>query len=76
MEFGLGVALLTDLGASGKLGTPGLYSWSGLYGSVFWVDPKERLVAVLMTQRYPYGGHDWMGVFRTQVYQALMKTKD
>lgn len=72
-EFGLGVAVLADLGASRKLGTPGLYGWSGLYGTVFWVDPKERLVAVLMAQRFPYGGHDWMGMFRTQVYQALVR---
>ncbi len=71
--FGLGVAVLVDLGASRKLGTPGMYGWAGLYGTVFWVDPKERLVAVLMAQRYPYGGHDWMGQFRTQVYQALVR---
>jgi len=71
--FGLGVAVLMDLGASRKLGTPGMYGWAGLYGTVFWVDPKERLAAVLMAQRYPYGGHDWMGVFRTQVYQALVR---
>lgn len=71
--FGLGVAVLVDLGASRKLGTPGMVGWAGLYGTVFWVDPKERLAAVLMAQRYPYGGHDWMGVFRTQVYQALVR---
>lgn len=73
MEFGLGVAVVTDLGASRQLGSPGLYAWSGLYGSVFWVDPKERVVAVLMVQRFPYGGVDWMGAFRTQVYQALVR---
>lgn len=73
MEFGLGVAVLADLGGSRQLGTPGAYGWSGLYGTVFWVDPRERLVAVLMAQRFPYAGLDWMGAFRTQVYQALVK---
>jgi CubicO group peptidase (beta-lactamase class C family) len=72
-EFGLGVSVLVDLGASRQLGTPGLYGWGGLYGTTFWVDPKERLVAVLMTQRFPYGGLDWIGAFRTQVYQALVR---
>jgi CubicO group peptidase (beta-lactamase class C family) len=72
-EFGLGVGVLVDLGASGRLGTPGSFSWSGIYGTSFWVDPKERLLAVLMAQRYPYGGHDWQGMFRTQVYQALVR---
>lgn len=72
-EFGLGVGVLVDLGASGKLGTPGLFSWGGIYGTTFWVDPKERLVAVLMAQRFPFAGHDWIGMFRTQVYQALVR---
>jgi CubicO group peptidase (beta-lactamase class C family) len=72
-EFGLGVSVLVDLGASGQLGTPGTVGWGGIYGTTFWVDPKERLVAVLMAQRYPDGGHDWRGVFRTQVYQALVR---
>ena len=23
---------------------PGMYGWSGIYGTIFWVDPKEKLV--------------------------------
>ena len=30
-----------------------MYGWSGIYGTTFWVDPKEELVAVMMVQRYP-----------------------
>ena len=30
-----------------------LFGWSGIYGTMFWVDPKERLVAIMMVQRYP-----------------------
>ena len=72
-EFGLGVGLLVDLGAAERLGTPGSFSWSGIYGTSFFVDPKERLVVVLMTQRFPFGDLDWSGAFRTQVYQALVR---
>jgi len=72
-DFGLGVSVLVDLGASRQLGSPGNFGWSGLYGTFFWVDPRSRLVAVLMTQRFPYGGVDWMGTFQTQVYQALVE---
>ncbi|MBI4913300.1 MAG: beta-lactamase family protein [Acidobacteria bacterium] len=72
-EFGLGVSVLVDLGASRQLGTPGMWGWSGAYGTTFWVDPKERLVAVLMTQRNPWGGLNWRGDFQTQVYQALVR---
>jgi CubicO group peptidase (beta-lactamase class C family) len=71
-EFGLGVDVVVDLGASEILGSPGAYGWGGIYGSTYWVDPKERLVAVLMTQRYP-GDSRWTNVFRTMVYQALVR---
>lgn len=71
-EFGLGVDVVVDLGASEILGSPGAYGWGGIYGSAYWVDPKERLVAVLMTQRYP-GDFRWTNVFRAMVYQALVR---
>lgn len=71
-EFGLGVDVLVDLGASQIAGTPGLYGWGGIYGSTYWVDPKERLVAVLMTQRYP-SDFRWTNVFRAMVYQSLVR---
>lgn len=71
-EFGLGVDVVVDLGASQNLGSPGAYGWGGIYGSTYFVDPKERLVAVLMTQRYP-GDFRWTEVFRAMVYQALVR---
>lgn len=72
-EFGLGVSVVVDLGASRRHGSPGMWAWSGAYGTHFWVDPKERLVAVLMTQRNPWGESNWRGMFQTQVYQALVR---
>ena len=60
-QFGLGFRVVTDLGATQTLGSPGMYGWSGIYGTVFWVDPKERLVAIMMVQRYP-GSHGRRGV--------------
>lgn len=71
-EFGLGVDVVVDLGATEVSGSPGVYGWGGIYGSTYWVDPKERLVAVLMTQRYP-GDFRWTNVFRAMVYQALVR---
>ena len=29
-----------------------MYGWLGIYGTIFWVDPKEKLVSILMVQRY------------------------
>src|SRR5215212_723537 len=45
--FGLTVAVRTAPGA-GLLGSPGLFTWGGAYGTNFWVDPKEELAVVFM----------------------------
>ncbi|MSO52325.1 MAG: serine hydrolase [Acidobacterium sp.] len=70
-QFGLGFRVVTDVGATQTLGSNGIYGWSGIYGTVFWVDPKERLVAVMLVQRYP--GSAVAGAFQPLVYQSLVK---
>jgi CubicO group peptidase (beta-lactamase class C family) len=47
--FGLGFAVRRSDGMAGTIGSAGEYFWSGAYGTYFWVDPKERLVVVLMS---------------------------
>ena len=68
-DFGLGFSVVTDLGGSQALGSVGKYGWSGIYGTNFWVDPKEKLVAIMMVQRYP--GSPVAAAFQTLVYQAI-----
>jgi CubicO group peptidase (beta-lactamase class C family) len=46
--FGLGVAVRTQPGVAGVLGTPGEFMWSGAQGTMFWVDPKEEMVVVFL----------------------------
>ena len=69
--FGLGFFVVTDLATTQTLGSPGMFGWSGIYGTTFWVDPKERLVAIMMVQRYP--GSPVAAAFQPLVYQALIK---
>ena len=69
--FGLGFFVVTDLATSQTLGSLGNFGWSGIYGTTFWVDPKERLVAIMMVQRYP--GSPVAAAFQPLVYQALIK---
>jgi CubicO group peptidase (beta-lactamase class C family) len=45
----------------------GSFGWSGAYGTHFWVDPKEKVVAVLMTQTSTPG-------FTTDFENAVMQT--
>jgi CubicO group peptidase (beta-lactamase class C family) len=69
--FGLGFRVTTDLAATGTLGSVGRYGWVGIYGTEFWVDPKEKLVAILLVQRYP--GSPVAAAFQPLVYQAIIK---
>ena len=48
--FGLGVAVRTATGLTTRPGSAGHYSWSGLGGTFFFVDPAEDLFAILLTQ--------------------------
>jgi CubicO group peptidase (beta-lactamase class C family) len=69
-DFGLGFSVMMDLGASQTLGSVGMYGWSGIYGTNFWVDPEEQLVALVMVQRYP--GSPVAPLFQTMTYQAIV----
>jgi CubicO group peptidase (beta-lactamase class C family) len=71
-SFGLGFAVRTAAGRNPVPGSVGDFSWAGITGTYFWVDPKEKLVAVLMMQvpmavNVPY----WRQT-RTLVYQTLV----
>jgi CubicO group peptidase (beta-lactamase class C family) len=68
--FGLGFRTTDRYGAYGMTSV-GSFSWGGAYGSIYWVDPKERLVGVLMIQLIP-NGSDVNMKFSTLVYQALV----
>jgi CubicO group peptidase (beta-lactamase class C family) len=51
--YGLGVAVVTNLGQRGALGSAGTFFWGGIYGTDFFVDPREQLLGLIMTQVFP-----------------------
>jgi CubicO group peptidase (beta-lactamase class C family) len=69
--FGLGFAVLTDVGATGALGSVGEYNWGGAAGTRFWVDPKEGLIGIYMIQILPHRGLPYGTEFRSFTYQAI-----
>lgn len=69
--FGLGFSVVTDLGARGTPGSVGEFGWGGAYHSTYWVDPKEQMVVVYLTQLIPAGEVDDHAKVRTLVYAAL-----
>jgi CubicO group peptidase (beta-lactamase class C family) len=62
----------TATGLAGVPGAAGEYYWAGAAGTGFWVDPKEGLICIFMTQAAP--GAPWCydrQFFKQLVYQAI-----
>ena len=71
--FGLGFWVMQDLGFYGELGSVGSYGWGSAYFPQYLVDPKEKIVALMMTQLRPTGGNDLNQKFKVLMYQALLR---
>lgn len=69
--FGLGFRITKDPSLMGNLGSVGDYGWGGAYHSTYWVDPKENLTVVYMTQLIPAGGLEEQAKIRTLIYSAI-----
>jgi CubicO group peptidase (beta-lactamase class C family) len=70
--FGLGFWVTDRLGRNGQPGSVGAFGWGGAYHTVYWADPAEQMVCVMMTQLMPAGASDLQGKFRTMVYQSIV----
>jgi CubicO group peptidase (beta-lactamase class C family) len=69
--FGLGFSIRLAAGESDMPGSVGDFSWGGLAGTQFWVDPREQLIAVMMIQQ-PNEFTDYWRLYRNLVYQAIV----
>lgn len=73
-KFGLGFSIVTPAGAAQTGQSVGSYEWGGAFGTDYWVDPKEHLVVLLYTQKFPHNNTpDLVPRFRKAVYAALAK---
>jgi CubicO group peptidase (beta-lactamase class C family) len=70
--FGLGFAINCEPGLSPLPGSKGDYYWTGTYGTSFWIDPKEQLIAIMMDQNPPMTlTIPYQYRMRHYVYQAI-----
>jgi CubicO group peptidase (beta-lactamase class C family) len=70
-RFGYGFGVVTAEGKGKQVASPGSYSWGGIFHTYFWVDPKEELIGVLLTQVYPFGHLTLRQDFQRLVSEAV-----
>jgi CubicO group peptidase (beta-lactamase class C family) len=71
MGFGLGLSIADNLAGQDYLGSPGRLGWPGAYGTWWVADPRENLVALMMTQLYFGVGNYMRADCETAIYQAI-----
>jgi CubicO group peptidase (beta-lactamase class C family) len=69
--FGLGYSVVKDLGQAAIEGSVGQYGWGGAFCTYFWVDPKEELIGIMMTQVIPYTHLNIRQDFQVLANQAI-----
>jgi len=70
--FGLGAGVLTDPAKSPDGLSIGTWSWGGADGTLFYIDPQEDIVALLMVQLNPYARSEIRPRFSNVVSQAII----
>jgi len=68
--FGLGFATTLDEVQAGTVGA-GDYYWGGAASTIFWVDPREDLVVIFMTQLMPSATFNFRGQLKSIIYGAF-----
>lgn len=70
--FGLGYSVVMDRAVAHTSDTEGSVSWGGAFGTMFWIDPEEELVAIILTQIRPYSHIRLREGFHNVVNQAIV----
>ena len=53
-SFGLGFGILSNAGEARDPLTPGSFTWGGAWGTIFFIDPVEEMIGIMMTQITSY----------------------
>lgn len=70
--FGLGFAVTTNPARTLVPGSAGDFSWGGMASTCFWIDPREQLIVIFMTQLMPSTLYNLRRELRTLVYSAFV----
>ena len=72
LGFGLGFEVRTMTGEAALPGSVGEYGWAGNAGTLFWIDPREQLVAIYMVQVSDPDRVALRNQFRSMVQSAII----
>lgn len=72
--FGLGFAVTMDPAKTLAPGSAGDFFWGGAASTYFWVDPKEELTGIFLTQLIPSSAYPVRREFRTLVYSSFTES--
>jgi CubicO group peptidase (beta-lactamase class C family) len=70
--FGLGFGVLTNSAQAPDALSIGSYTWGGAYGTLYWADPVEDLIGILLIQLRPYNHFNIRPMFSNVVTQAVV----
>ena len=68
--FGLGSRVAMDVAATAEAGSIGEFGWAGAAKTYFWVDPREEMVGLFMSQ-FMVAFSNPQSIFRSIAYQAI-----
>jgi CubicO group peptidase (beta-lactamase class C family) len=71
-SFGLSVQVINDAVLANTRISNGSYGWDGAFGTHFWIDPKEKIVGILMIQT-DNPNRELNGDFENAVMQAIVE---
>lgn len=70
--YGLGVGIRIDSKNYGELSSPGEVYWAGgPYNSFFWVDYKEKMIGLMLTNTGPFAHLNLMNRYKILAVQAI-----
>ena len=70
--FGLGFGVLINPAEAHDALSVGSYTWGGAYGTLYWADPVEDLIGIMLIQIRPYSHFNIRPMFSNVVTQAVV----
>ena len=70
--FGLNFGVVTDASQGSFPVGDGEFWWGGLATTVFWIDPEEEMIAIMLTQYLPWAGPEYEDLYHRLVRSAIV----